>query len=64
MYKVVATKKFKKDFKKLAKSGRFDLTLFNKVVNTLANGKTLHEKYKDHLLKEGHERTSEVSSQA
>ena len=51
MYKVVTAKQFRKDYKKMSKSGRFDLAHFNDIVNTLANGKTLHEKYKDHALK-------------
>jgi mRNA interferase YafQ len=51
MYKVATAKQFRKDYKKLLKSGRFDLALFNEVVNTLAKGEILHEKYKDHSLK-------------
>ena len=50
MYKIAPSKQFKKDFKKIARSGRFDLSLFNAIVNTLAKGEALDKKYKDHEL--------------
>ena len=50
MYKVT-TKNFRKNYKKIARSGNFDLVTFNKVVNTLAAGQTLDRKYRDHALK-------------
>jgi len=51
MYKIVSAKLFRKDYKKLCKSGRFDVSLLNKVINTLSAGQVLEEKYKDHALK-------------
>ncbi len=50
MYKIVLSKQFKKDFKKIAKSGRFNLSFFNEIVDSLAMGEVLHQKYKDHQL--------------
>jgi len=55
MYKVVSTKLFRKDYKRLCKSGRFEVSALNKVINTLADGKALEGKYKDHALKGGME---------
>lgn len=48
-YGIVITSKFKKDLK-LAKKRGYDLSLLGSVVNTLANGQPLDEKYKDHDL--------------
>ena len=48
-YGIVLTSMFKKDLK-LAKKRGYDLSLLNKVVDTLAMGKPLAEKYKDHNL--------------
>lgn len=48
-YGIVLTSMFKKDLK-LAKKLGYDLSLLNKVVDTLAMGKPLAEKYKDHNL--------------
>jgi len=50
MYQIVPSKQFKKDFKRLVRSGRFDSSLFNKIVDTLAKGERLDKKYKDHEL--------------
>lgn len=49
MYKIVATGKFKKDLKLIKKRG-YNLSLLSVVVDMLAEGKTLPEKYKDHNL--------------
>ena len=51
MFKVTHSKRFKKDFRKLARSGDFDLKHFNAVVNQLASGLGLSAKYRDHQLK-------------
>ena len=48
-YGIVITSKFKIDLK-LAKKRGYDLSLLGSVVNTLANGQPLDEKYKDHDL--------------
>ena len=48
-YGIVLTSVFKKDLK-LAKKRGYDLSLLNNVVDTLAQGKPLAEKYKDHNL--------------
>lgn len=48
-YGIVLTSMFKKDLK-LAKKRGYDLSLLNNVVDTLAMGQPLAEKYKDHNL--------------
>jgi len=48
-YGIVLTSMFKKDLK-LAKKRGYDLFLLNGVVDTLAMGQPLAEKYKDHSL--------------
>lgn len=49
MYKIIATGKFKRDLK-LAKKRGYNLSLLSAVVDMLAAGKPLPEKYKDHNL--------------
>lgn len=51
MYKIVSSKQFRRDYKKLCRSGRFDVSILNKIINTLAQGEVLDKKYKDHVLK-------------
>lgn len=48
-YGIVPTAMFKKDLR-LAKKRGYDLSLLNNVVDMLAMGQTLAEKYKDHSL--------------
>lgn len=48
-YGIVATSIFKKDLKLAIKRG-YDLSLLNNVVETLALGQSLNEKYRDHSL--------------
>ncbi len=48
-YEIVQTTKFKKDLK-LAKKRGYDLSILGFIVDTLAEGKPLPEKYKDHTL--------------
>ena len=48
-YKIAITKKVKKDLK-TAKIRGYDLNLIQQVVDTIASGKKLVEKYKDHAL--------------
>ncbi len=48
-YKIVQTGKFKKDLKLVKKRG-CDLNLLEIVVDTIASGKALDKKYKDHGL--------------
>lgn len=48
-YGIVLTSLFKKDLKAIKKRG-YDLSLLNNVVDTLALGLPLAEKYKDHSL--------------
>ena len=48
-YGIVITSMFKKDLKSAKKRG-YDLSLLNSVVDTLATGQPLAEKYKDHIL--------------
>ena len=49
MYKIVPSNQFKKDLKLTKKRG-LNLELLSSVVNTLAEGKHLDEKYRDHSL--------------
>ncbi|MDR2558861.1 MAG: type II toxin-antitoxin system YafQ family toxin [Oscillospiraceae bacterium] len=49
-YKPQPTVKFKRDVKTLKKRG-YDLSLLEDVVEKLANGEALPEKYRDHALK-------------
>lgn len=48
-YGIVLTSMFKKDLRSAKKRG-YNLSLLNDVVDTLAMGQTLAEKYKDHSL--------------
>ncbi len=48
-YKVVATTVFKKDFKAIQKRG-YDLAKLKEVVEMLAEGTPLPERYRDHFL--------------
>lgn len=48
-YGIVLTSIFKKDLK-LAKKQGYDVSLLSKVIDTLAMGQPLTEKYKDHSL--------------
>ncbi len=48
-YGIVPTSMFKKDLK-LAKKRGYDLSLLDKVIDTLAKGQPLDEKYRDHNL--------------
>lgn len=48
-YKLVLTKKFKKDLKHVSKRG-YNMSLLDKVVNILITGEPLPRKYRDHSL--------------
>lgn len=50
MYIIKPTSRFEKDLKRATKRGH-DLKLLQKVVDTLATGKPLPTKYRDHALK-------------
>ncbi|MFH0770755.1 MAG: type II toxin-antitoxin system YafQ family toxin [Candidatus Peregrinibacteria bacterium] len=49
-YAITATKQYKKDCKRLRKSGR-DLSKLERIIDTLASGKTLPNARHDHALK-------------
>lgn len=49
-YLIKPLKKYKKDYKRLVRSGK-DVTKLMKVINILAKGKKLDTKHKDHPLK-------------
>lgn len=49
MYKVKFTHIFKKKYKQLSKTKQ-DISVLDKVIEDLKNGKKLDEKYKDHQL--------------
>ena len=48
-YKIAQSTKFKKDLKIVIKRG-YDLSLIEEVIEKLAYGKRLPDKYKDHTL--------------
>ena len=49
MYSVKFTNKFKKSFRLMIKQGK-DISLLDRVIETLRLGRTLDEKYRDHQL--------------
>lgn len=57
-YEIVQTGQFKKDLK-LARKRGYDLSLIGKVVDTLAAGDELPEKYRDHSLSGNYARCRE-----
>ena len=50
MYTPFPSKQYEKSFKKLKRSGKFDETELNEVVDTLCRGEKLHSIYQDHDL--------------
>jgi len=50
MLRVDRSAQFKKDWKRVARSGRFDQSRFEHVANMLANDLPLEPKYRDHAL--------------
>ena len=50
-YLVVSSSRFKKQLRKAAKQG-MDINKLNTIVNKLADGESLEEKYRDHHLKD------------
>jgi mRNA interferase YafQ len=50
MREIARTSQFKKDFKKLARSGRYDLNELLDVIEMLSLGKLLPEQCEDHPL--------------
>ena len=44
------SRRYRKAYKRLAASGRFDVRIVNEIINTLMKGKKLAEKHKDHSL--------------
>jgi mRNA interferase YafQ len=49
MYEVKPTSRFKKDMKNIAKRG-YDIRLIEQIVKTLAKGKPLASKHRDHAM--------------
>ena len=49
-YEVVTSNSYRKSLKRVSKHKYFDSILVNKVISLLAEGKPLHERYKDHQL--------------
>ena len=50
MRKIIQTKKFKQDYKKIAFSGRYSVDDFLSIVELLAQDKALPTKFRDHSL--------------
>ena len=53
-YKLIPTAKFRKDMKRIKKRG-YDLRLLTEVLDLLATGSVLPEKYKDYALSGNYE---------
>lgn len=49
-YKIVHSKQFQKDFRRLVMSGRFDLDRYHWVVNSIARGEDLPISCRNHQL--------------
>ena len=49
MYKIKPTLKFQKDIKKIQKRG-YNISLLTDVIRKLAEGETLPDRYRDHML--------------
>ena len=52
MYKSFPTKGFKKSFEKIKRSGRYNISHIEKVIDILISGEKLDKKYQDHSLSE------------
>ena len=50
MYEIRSTKTYRKAFKRASRHKDVDLRLLEEVIDTLAHGKKLHSRYKDHQL--------------
>jgi len=50
MYRVIRSKKYRKDFQKLAMSGRFNRGKLEDVIKTIAKGEILPPYYRNHQL--------------
>lgn len=50
MKKIELKKQFTKDFEKLSKTGKIDKKSFSSIINDIAAGKPLDQKYRDHAL--------------
>ena len=50
MREVVLTSAFKKDYKRLSRSGQYNIRQLQEVTAILASGDMLEEKYRDHAL--------------
>lgn len=59
MYKIRPTSQFKKDLKKIQRDGNKDIAELQAVIEKLAAGEVLPEKYRDHPLKGNHINTRE-----
>lgn len=51
MYRIIASSRYRKDFKRLSKSGCFDVKKLEKVIDLLANNRDLPKKCINHPLK-------------
>lgn len=51
MYRIVTTKSFQKELKKLHKGKRYDIQVIHEVIEKLQRKELLPKKYKDHRLK-------------
>ena len=50
IYELAQSHRFKKSFKKILRSGRFDVEKYNKIISSLVKGVALSSQYNDHSL--------------
>jgi len=50
MREIASTAAFRKDFKRVSRSGRHDLALLKEAISLLASGEALPERFRDHPL--------------
>ena len=50
-YRILPSKRYRRDIKHIARSGRYDLRKLEKVITLLASGKKLPANYHNHTLK-------------
>jgi len=50
MYPLFPGKNFRKSLKKIAKSGKYDISAIQKTLETLASGQKLAQKFQNHFL--------------
>lgn len=50
LYNIIATRRYCQDLKHIQSMERYDIRLLDSVINTIASGNALHEKFHNHKL--------------